>query len=102
MIESCFAVSLFLLRCTRWEIPFKSYSRLYAISIQGLMQRTEPSEVRMMSILLIMQVNIHFFSNSILRYLCNLLLLGGFLNPRGVLVTVVLSGLSKSSTFKFT
>ena len=102
MIESCFAVSLFLLQCTRWEIPFKSYSRLYAISIQGLMQRTEPSEVRMMSIILIMQVNIHFFLIVFCVICVILLLLGGFLNPRGVLVTVVLSGLSKSSTFKFT
>ena len=66
------------------------------------MQRTEQSEVRMMSILLIMQVHIHFFSDSILRYLCNLLLLACSLNLRGFLVTVVLSGLLKSSTFKFT
>ena len=55
----------------------------------------------MMSILLIIQVHIHL-SNSILRYLCNLLLLAFSLNPRAFLVTVVFSGLSKSSTFKFT
>ena len=54
------------------------------------------------AILLIMQVNIHFFSNSILRYLCNLLLLALSLYPRGLLATVVFSGLSKSSSFKFT
>ena len=48
IIYSCFAVSLFLFQCTRWGIPFKSYLRLYAISIQGLMQRTKPSKVRMM------------------------------------------------------
>ena len=102
MIHSCFAVSLFLFQCTRWGIPFKSYSRLYAISIQGLMQRTKPSKVRMMSILLIMQVNIHYFCNNALRYLCNLLLLAFSLSPGGFLVTVVFSGLSKSSSFKFT
>ena len=54
----------------------------------------------MMSILLIMQVKIHFFSDSILRYLCNLLLLAFSLNPRGVLVTVVFSGLSKNQHFQ--
>ena len=28
IIHSCFAVSLFLIQCIRWGIPFKSYSRL--------------------------------------------------------------------------
>ena len=28
MIHSCFVVSLFLIQCTQWGIPFKSYSRL--------------------------------------------------------------------------
>ena len=64
------------------------------------MQRTEPSEVRMMSILLIIQVNTHFFSDSILRNLCNLLSLAFSLNPRDFLEFVVFSGLSKSKTFK--
>ena len=40
IIHSCFAVSLFLLQCTRWGIPFKSYSRLWAVNTQGLMQVT--------------------------------------------------------------
>ena len=38
--RSCCAVSLVLIQCTRWGIPFKSYSRLLAISIQDLMQLT--------------------------------------------------------------
>ena len=46
--------------------------------------------------------NIHYFSNNTLRYLCNLLLLAFSLSPGGFLVTVVFSGLSKSSSFKFT
>ena len=63
------------------------------------MQRTEPSEVRMMSVLLIKQVNIHFFSDSILRYLCNLLSLAFSVNPRGFLIFVVFSGLVQKQYF---
>ena len=64
------------------------------------MERTKPSKVRMMSILLIMQVNIHYFSNNALRYLCILLLLAFSLSPGGFLVTVVFLGLVEKQLFQ--
>ena len=64
------------------------------------MQRTAPSEVRIMSILLIKQVNTHFFSDSILHYLCNLLSLAFSLNPRGFPIFVVFSGLVQKQDFQ--
>ena len=43
--RSCCAVSLFSIQCTRWGVPFKSYSRLCAVNTQGLMQLTRLSPI---------------------------------------------------------
>ena len=37
------AVNNFQIQCTLWGIPFKSYSRLWAVNTQGLMQITRLS-----------------------------------------------------------
>ena len=41
--RSCCAVNNFQIQCTQWGIPFKSYSRLWAVNTQGLMKLTRLS-----------------------------------------------------------